>query len=162
MLYMASLAEILLRQWQQIRQLTYNYLDVLDPSHLTQTLPFPESQSLGYQFWCMVGAHESYLKKLEHGSWQGFASSLSLYPAESWTPALIHKHMARADTKMVDLLTNMNLEVPLSSGQPGYEVVMQMIKHEMLHHGQLINFLYYLRLPIPALWHEEWALAYGE
>jgi hypothetical protein len=48
------------------------------------------------------------------------------------------------------------------STEYGYEIVLQMIKHEMHHHGQLINFMFCFHLPIPDSWQEEWALAYGE
>src|SRR5262245_34581093 len=87
----SSMNEMLLNEWQKIRRLTYDYLDILDASHLSLRLPFAESQTLGYQFWCMVGAHESYLKKLEHGQWMGFSSSLNNLP--EITPAIIKQHM---------------------------------------------------------------------
>ena len=157
---MASVSDILMTQWREIRTLTYDYLDMLDVSHLSLRLPFPESQSLGYQFWCMVGAHESYLKKLEHGKWQGFSSSLDQYQAV--TPAVIKQQMRNADEAMATLLKDVHLEERLANGQHGYEIVLQMIKHEMHHHGQLINFMFCFHLPIPASWHEEWALAYDE
>ncbi len=157
---MSTLSHILLDQWQGIRALTYDYLAQLSPEHLELRLPFAASQTLGYQFWCMVGAHESYLRKLETGTWQGFACSLD--GADRITPGLIEERMGEADGRMVGLLAGMDLELPLTNGQPAYEVVMQMIKHEMHHHGQLINFLYCHRLPIPASWQDEWALAYDK
>jgi len=155
---MSTLSQILLDQWQGIRALTYDYLAQLSTDQLELRLPFETSQTLGYQFWCMTGAHESYLTKLETGAWQGFACSLD--GAGEITPDLIVERMQAGDTRMAGLLTGMDLEQPLANGQPAYEVVMQMIKHEMHHHGQLINFLYCHRLPIPASWQDEWALAY--
>jgi len=156
----STLSTILLAQWQEIRQLTYDYLDILQPAQLKLTLPFPESQALGYQFWCMVGAHESYLKKLEHGEWQGFASSLDTF--DEVTPAVIKGQMQTADEKMKHVLTTMDAETRLNNGQPAYEVVFQMIKHEMHHHGQLINFMFCHHLPIPESWQDEWALSHDE
>lgn len=155
-----SLAEIMLTEWQQIRQLTYDYLDGLDPHHLDLRLPFATSQTLGYQFWCMVGAHESYLKTLEHGAWQGFASSLD--QLAEVTPATIKQQMQQTDARLTQLLQTLDLNAPLANGQPGYGVVFQMIKHEMHHHGQLINFLFCHRLPIPPSWQDEWALRYED
>jgi hypothetical protein len=76
---MAQLFDLLLSQWQGLRRLTFDYLNMLEPAHLSSTLPFPTSKSLGYQFWCMLGAQESYTKKLEHGAWQGFSSSLDQF-----------------------------------------------------------------------------------
>lgn len=155
---MTHLSQILLEQWQAIRALTYDYLAQLSPEQLELRLPFERSQSLGYQFWCMTGAHESYLRQLETGAWQGFASSLD--ELVEVTPKAIAGQMGAADGRMADLLAGMDLEQPLRNGQPGYQVVLQMIKHEMHHHGQLINFLYCHHLPIPTSWQDEWALAY--
>lgn len=155
---MTNLSSILLAEWQSIRALTYDYLAQLSAEQLTLRLPFARSQSLGYQFWCMTGAHESYTRKLETGAWQGFASSLD--DLAEVTPAAIARQMRAADNRLADLLAEMDLEQPLANGQPGHEVVMQMIKHEMHHHGQLINFLYCHELPIPASWQDEWALSY--
>ena len=144
---MTNLSQIFLQQWQEVRQLSYDYLDSLKPEDLALTLPFPESQSLKYQFWCMVGAHESYFKKLKTGQWQGFASSLDTL--EEVTPASIKAQMQKTDANMADLLSKMDLSQTLANGQPAYEVVLQMIKHEMHHHGQLINFTFCHHLPIP-------------
>jgi hypothetical protein len=161
---MAALADILLAQWSGqwtgLRRLTYDYLDMLETEHLGRTLPFPTSKTLGYQFWCMLGAQESYTRKLQHGSWQGFSSSLDQF--EAVTPAIIKQQMMRADEALANLLAMVDLEQPLANGQAGYDVVFQIIKHESHHHGQLINFMFFLRLPIPPSWHNEWALAYDE
>ena len=151
-----TIEAILWKEWQKIRQLTYDYLDVLDTAHLSLRLPFPESQTLGTQFWCMVGAHESYLKKVRVGEWQGFASSLSDF--DEITPDLIKAQMQTSDAEMQDLLSKQDFHQPLQNGQSAYEVVMQMIKHEMHHHGQLINFMFCHHLEIPASWEREWAL----
>lgn len=153
-----SLSQILLAEWQAIRALTYDFLAQLSPEQLELRLPFARSQSLGYQFWCMLGAHESYLRKLETGAWQGFACSLD--GLAELTPAVIAAQMQAADNRTAHLLASIDIHEALANGQPGHQVVMQMIKHEMHHHGQLINFLYCHELPIPASWQDEWALSY--
>jgi len=143
-------ATMLLTEWQKIRQATYEYLDMLEPHHLDLRLPFPKSKTLGYQFWCMVGAHESYLKKLEQGSWQGFSSTLDEFATV--TPTIIKEQMQRADARLTDLCQRIDLESTLDDGEPRYTVLFDLIKHEMHHHGQLINFLFCHQLPIPPLW----------
>ncbi len=152
----AILSRVYGEQWENIRRLTYDYLAVLKPEDLLLRLPFPESQTLGAQFRCMAGAHQSYIKKLRHGSWQGFASSLD--EVAIVTPAVIVEHMQRDDASMRQLLAEVDLSAKLANGQWGYEVVQRMIEHEMHHHGQLINFLFCHHLPIPPSWHEQWNL----
>jgi len=43
----------------------------------------------------MTGAHESYLRRLETGAWQGFASSLDQY--DSVRPEIIAQQMRQTD-----------------------------------------------------------------
>lgn len=155
-----SLSDIFLAQWLDIRGMTYDYLDMLTADHLSLNLPFPESQSLAYQFWCMTGAHESCLKELAHGEWHGFACSLN--GVGPLTPGLIRSHMQRSDEAMTNLLGEIDLETRLKNGKPGYAVVQRMIEHEMHHQGQLINFLFCHHLPIPDSWRAKWALAHDD
>jgi hypothetical protein len=100
------------------------------------------------------------LKKLEQGSWQGFSSSLD--QVGQVTPPVIQQQMRRADAAMQALLGRIDLEQPLNNGQTGVSVVLQLIKHEMHHHGQLINYLFCHHFPVPPSWREEWALGYDE
>jgi hypothetical protein len=157
---MAQLYDILMTQWQDLRRLTYDYLDMLEPAHFTLKLPFATSQTLGYQFWCMLGAQESYTKKLQHGTWQGFSSSLD--QADEITASVVTQQMKKADAALFALLSSMSPDHQLQNGQYVHEVVFQIIKHESHHHGQLINFMFCHRLPVPPSWHDEWALAYDE
>ncbi len=154
------LSRVYLEQWQGIRQLTCDYLDELKPSDLALKLPFPESQSLLNQFYCMVGAEESYLRELQHGEWQGFSSSIA--DIQAITPAIIKDHMREADKMMSDLLSTTDLTQKLSNGKPGYKVVQSIIEHEMHHHGQLINFMYCHKFPIPQSWFLKWHLTRDE
>jgi hypothetical protein len=140
--------------------LTYDYLDGLDESQLALTLPFSTARPIGYQFWCMTGAQESYLNELAMGEWQGFSCSLNAL-SEVTGPAM-KAHMQRADERMAQLLGTLNLGERLKNGRYGYQVVQRMIEHEMHHQGQLINLMFCHRLPIPASWQAKWALAYDE
>jgi hypothetical protein len=131
-----ALSDIFWQQWQGIRQLTYDYLDSLNADQLALTLPFPTARPIGYQFWCMTGAHESYLNELAAGEWHGFTCSLNAL-AEVTGPVM-KAHMQRADERMAQLLQTLNLADRLKNGKYGYQVVQRMVEHEMHHHGQLI------------------------
>ena len=146
-------------EWRHIRRQTYDYLDMLETHHLELRLPFSESQTLGYQFWCMVGAHESFLRALVHGGWQGFSCSLD--EREQITPATIKAQMQQGDGRLAELLQTLPLETHTVGDQPAHKTVFRMIEHEMHHHGQLINFLFCHHLSIPPTWRDEWSLQYG-
>lgn len=153
-----DLAGIFLKRWQGIRAMTYDCIDMLRPSDLGLRLPFPESQSIGDQFWCMLGAQESYLKEFEAGAWQGFSSSMATL--DQPTPDAIKFLMQRADAKMEALMRTTDLFSRLANGMMRYELVQLMLEHEMHHQGQLINLMFCHHLAIPPSWHNKWALAY--
>ena len=48
------------------------------------------SNTIGAQFWCLVGARESYARAFEAGAWQGFACSLS----DTETPGTVQAALA--------------------------------------------------------------------
>lgn len=157
---MTSLSDILSNQWRELRQLTYDYIDMLEPEQLSLTLPFPESTPIVQQFWCMLGAQESYTKVLIHGTWQGFNSSLR--QLDTATPSEVKAKMVAADQVLLDQIATMDLAESLENGKYGYEIVQRIIAHEGLHHGQLINLMFCHHLPIPQSWQDEWALSYGD
>lgn len=155
---MTELSQIYHVQWQNLRNLTYDYLDMLEVDQLNLALPFPESRPIRHQFWCMLGAQESYLKVLQLGEWQGFACSLD--QLDKVSPAIIKNHMKEADQILLEIITQRDLQAPLKNGKRGHEVVQRIIEHEIIHHGQLINLMFCHHLPIPLSWADEWALAY--
>lgn len=155
-----DLSNMLLAQWQMIRAMTYHYLAVLQPSDLGQSLPFPESQTLVDQFWCMLGAQESYLRELQAGEWQGFSCSLD--EGKDYSLEAIERQMRTCDQAMAALLGEIDLNASLANGKRGYQVVQRLVEHEVMHQGQLIHHLYYGHLPIPESWHEKWDLTRDE
>ena len=47
---------------------------------LASKLPSAKSNALGDQFWCILGARESFLRAAEAGKWVGFDCSLDVLP----------------------------------------------------------------------------------
>lgn len=54
-----ELSQHLQEGWKALRGRTYDLLDVLKQEDLEKKLPFPTSQSLYYQFECMIGTTET-------------------------------------------------------------------------------------------------------
>ena len=123
---------------------------IAEPS-LAAKLPGLPSNALGAQLWCVVGARESFARAIEAGQWSGFSCSLSaagtrervaVAAALSTSAATVRAAVAGLD--------------PLDDAR--CRLALRLLEHEAAHHGQLIRYLYALRLPIPARWKERYAL----
>lgn len=70
-----TLNDEIARHWQMLRGRTYDLLDGLSQDDLGRKLPFPASQSLEYQFWCMQGSQESWIAFLQTGALEHWSCS---------------------------------------------------------------------------------------
>lgn len=151
-----SLLNELKNHWKQLRGMTYDLLKVISDSYLKKKLPFPASQSIEYQFNCMIGAQESNIPLITQGVWEGFSCSLTKEKTINRT--IIKKHMQSADNLLYKALERTDLLKKFPDGSTPLLNYMILVEHESHHQGQLINFIYACDLPIPKSWSEKWAL----
>lgn len=149
----------LARHWSMLRGRTYDLLGVLSQPDLQKKLPFERSQSIAYQFWCMLGSQESWVAFLRGGAMQGWACSLRGIPAAEYTPALLRERFEDADRAYLAALAAVEPLAPYANGLTPLVVHNMLVEHEAHHHGQLINFIYAHELPIPESWAQQWALS---
>ena len=155
----ASLNDELVRHWQMLRGRTYDLLDTLTDADLDKTLPFPRSQAIRYQFWCMLGSQESWVAFLKNGALEHWSCSLAGTPRAEMTVDVFRQRFKAADDAWTAALAEAGLLSPYANGLTPLIVSQMLVEHEAHHHGQLINFIYALDLPIPASWAEQWALS---
>ena len=156
---MPTLNDELTRHWNMLRGRTYDLLDGLAQADLEKRLPFPRSQSLVYQFWCMLGSQESWVAYLRGGALERWACSLSGRPPAELTPSLFRERFQAADLAYLAALAEADPLRPYANGLTPLSVHQRLVEHEAHHHGQLINFIYALDLAIPGSWARQWALA---
>ena len=118
---------------------------------LAATLPGLPSNAVGAQLWCVVGARESYARALEGGEWAGFSCSLSA--AEILERETLRAGLSRSATAVSAALDAIEPEDDARG-----RLALLLLEHEAAHQGQLIRYLYGLRLPIPVSWKERYAL----
>ena len=115
------------------------------------TLPGLPSNTIGAQLWCVVGARESYARALEGGEWAGFSCSLS-------AAEILERESLRAGLSRSAEAVGAALRVLQPNDDARGRLALLLLEHESAHQGQLIRYLYGLRLPIPASWKERYAL----
>ena len=114
----------------------------LDESALSLELADLPSNSIGQQLWCVVGARESYTRAIENGGWAGFSCSLTR--EQIAVKAEVLGALKRSSETAIKVLSGI--------GQPAeaqLRLAMQLLEHESQHHGQLIRYLYGLKLGVP-------------
>ncbi len=148
---------IVTEHWMQLRRMTYDLLDVLEVNELGLKLNFERSQSIGYQFWCMLGAQESWISLIESGKWEGFSCSVNSLEGDNVIEN-IRKQMQLADDRLLQMVTRVDPAQEFDGGSTSLSNYLTLVEHESHHQGQLINFIYALDLPIPGSWEAKWSL----
>ena len=106
------------------------------------------SNTIGAQFWCVVGARESYQTGIENDGWSGFSCSLTTTSDRDVVVNALDE-----SARSLEALTNVDA---WSEGQQ--ELLLGLIEHEAQHQGQLIRFVYGLGYDFPQSWKDSWAL----
>lgn len=107
------------------------------------------SNTIGAQLWCVVGARESYSRAIKAGEWSGFTCSL----VDPGSKTEVQAALGRSEADVSEALADVALRTDAASG-----LILDLLEHEAAHQGQLIRYLYGLKLPIPPSWKERYAL----
>lgn len=142
-------SSVLLERLQRLMAGHSEMAEHLEPLMLEQNLDAP-SNTVGEQFWCVVGARESYGAAIRAGEWVGFSCSLAP-SATSEKPAVIEA-LSRSAAEVAEVVSDSDL-----SG-PRHHLLMDLLEHEAQHQGQLIRYVYALGGNFPQSWKDRWAL----
>lgn len=124
-------------------------VDSLEEGTLIKTLPQLPSNTVGLQLWCVVGARESYSKAIVANEWAGFSCSLER-PEEK-------DSVGESLRSSAEVLSSALREVDGFTEEQN-RLLVDLLEHEAAHQGQLIRYLYGLRLEIPKSWKERFNL----
>jgi hypothetical protein len=128
-------------------QLTHDLVAHLEEESLSLDLPNLPSNQISGQFWCIVGARESYLKALEVGGWQGFSCSLKTPRVKESVLEVLEE--TQQQLGKIDFADFSDTQIDLAFA---------LLEHEVQHHGQLIRFVYGNKLTFPESWHTRYTV----
>jgi hypothetical protein len=130
------------------------FLDLLERctrEQLASRLDGLPSNTVGEQFWCVVGARHSYVDAAMAGEWQGFSCPLT---HEGTTdPSEIAATLGSTFDELSDFLASAQ---ELSGVQEDY--LLDLLEHEVQHHGQLIRHAYGIKVGVPDSWKQRYNL----
>ena len=124
-------------------------IGALDEAALLSDLPNLPSNTIGLQLWCVVGARESYARAIRANEWRGFACSLESVSQKT----LVADALSSSSDGISNLLGSLDTFTDVQS-----RMILDLLEHEAAHHGQLIRYLFALRLPIPDSWRSRYSL----
>lgn len=145
-----SLSSTIVDRFQRSFALYGDLVNGIEEESLASTLPGLPSNELGLQLWCVVGARESYARAITEGEWAGFSCSLEA--------SRKRESVAQALRQSADILGE-SLDGLEDFSDSRNRLVIDLLEHEAAHQGQIIRYLYGLRLPIPASWKDRYALS---
>lgn len=105
------------------------------------------SNDIGSQFWCLVGARESYASAIRKGEWVGF--NCSLRSEDTREVSKITSALSAARTDVIDAIAEAGLLEP---------IVFDLLEHEVQHQGQLIRYFYANSIRFPDSFAKRFAL----
>jgi len=127
----------------------HELVSALPEEILQKKLPLP-SNSIGAQYWCVVGARESYTRALKEGEWTGFQCSLSSSDVKEKQKVLDALDRSAADFDQVARQVEWT--------RRRIDLLLDLFEHETQHQGQMIRYVYGLGLHFPKSWIDRWAL----
>lgn len=142
---------LLQRRFARANTLYLDLVEAMTPERLSSGLPGLPSDTVGHQLWCVLGARESYVRAARAGAWQGFTSPVA---GEQLTDPIALGDALRATSAGVAAWLG-GLE---DADEDSYTYALALLEHETQHHGQLIRYLYGLRVARPESWQRQYAL----
>jgi hypothetical protein len=146
-----ALEDVLRSSFRRSLSLYDELLAQLPEPALGMKLPDLPSDPIAGQLWCVVGARESYAGAIRAGAWAGFSCSLDAAGARKL--GSVQAALGSSAQAILELLADLE---SYDDGRARF--VVDLLEHEAAHQGQLIRYLYGLRLPIPAGWKARYAL----
>ncbi|MBE4909912.1 hypothetical protein IMZ08_17900 [Bacillus luteolus] len=134
--------EILKQRVLQALGLTDDFYNHINEGCLGLKISDVPSNTFGEQAYCIIGARESYLKALKLGQWAGFDCSL----IQTNDKTLISSKLEETHRNIENFLQDNCI------GEINNNLLIDLLEHEVQHHGQLIRFAYANKIKFPKSW----------
>ncbi len=144
-----SLGNIIQASFDRSFGLYSDLIETIDEAALSSKLPQLRSNTLGLQLWCVVGARESFSQAIKANQWSGFSCSLETASIK----APVAGALRRSADAVSEVLTTIDTYTEVQN-----RLIIDLLEHEAAHHGQLIRYLYGLKLAIPESWKSKYGL----
>lgn len=139
--------------------LTLDILDFMDADDLPRECGIGFEDSFGKNFWCLIGARESFSKAINAGEWQGFECPITKETAYKDKTTLKDYLIS---TQNLVLETVSGLDWSRSDIKECLSLILRVIEHEVAHHGHMIRYAQHLDIELPKTVQDKYHLNYGK
>ena len=115
-----------------------------------QKLSIP-SNTLGGQYWCLIGARESYTNAVKENGWAGFGCSMT--SEDSSNQQKVIQTLNQTTQKFAETVSG----IEWTNEREG--LLIDLLEHETQHQGQFIRYVYGLKYEFPMSWTKRWSLS---
>lgn len=140
--------DILIKNVKRAFELTRDLVGNLSDAQLGKKLENLPSNPIGDQFWCIIGARESYLEAMKNEKWMGFSCSLE----HARSCVAIDTCLNKSEMNIIQFIEQNNLSDTQLS------LLFDLHEHEIQHHGQLIRYMYANHIPFPKSWNNRYTV----
>ena len=140
--------DVLYKRLKLAFSLTSDLVENLNEENLKLRLDHLPSNTIGMQLWCMVGARESYLNAIKNKVWVGFSCSLD----DAHSLEKVKDTLKKTAMFFSEYLESHGLN------EKQVDLLLALLEHEILHHGQLSHYVYGNKLAFPRSWNERYSV----
>lgn len=139
---------IIIGKIERAFNLTKDLIEHLSQDNLSLHLGNLPSNKIGDQVWCIIGARESYLKAIQASQWAGFSCSLR----DNTSKSEVLNSLDRSSEAVIKYLKEN------SFSEEQMEIILDLLEHEVMHHGQLVRYVYGNKLEFPKSWNKRYTI----
>jgi len=150
----------ILDAWNESRELTWDLVNSILDDHLLKVQNRPGLNTVGMHLIEMADVTMGFAKSLQTGK-LSLSSIKEVYSVDEQSKDFIKNSLEQSD-KLVEKATS-EVAPDFLINAFGEEctvedILLTLLRHENLHHGQIIAFAFASHIPIPKSWTNSWAL----
>lgn len=150
----------LMQAWKETRDMTYDLLETLNDTQLRVVQSRPGLNTIGMHLLEMADVTYAYSQSLRSGE-LNFDEVQDMYSSEDQRKAHIKERLRKSDEALSKAIEHIKPGFSINAfGEEtsAEELLLTLLRHENLHHGQIIAFAYASGMELPESWQQNWAL----
>lgn len=161
---MDSHLETIVAAWNESRTMTMELSNNLTQAQLRKKQSRPGLNSIGMHLLEMADVTSAYAESISTGK-LSFSRVKDSYADDLQTPDRVSAVLTKSSEAIEKAVKAAPTDLTINAFGEDLsleEMLITLVRHENMHHGQIIAFSYASSIPMPQSWHDNWALPMDE